>query len=152
MAIDIILLRHATAASKARSQSDKERELTDHGKIEASKMFDAVRCFTKQPMTVVCSPYLRAIQTASYFDKNPNIDARLGAERSSRDLLSVIREFGTEQETLLIIGHSPVLGEAAAAMVGASETGIAYGPATAVFIQIGSTTLLHGVITGVLAP
>lgn len=152
MPIQIIILRHATAEMKAKTQFDKDRELTEVGHNEAAQMGGQIRRILGEGVTVVSSPYVRARQTATHISSNLHEDSRLGAEQDYRRILDVIKEFETEGGPVVIVSHLPIIDQAVCAITGATSSGLAFHPGTAVFINIAFPGLNHGEIVGVLAP
>ncbi len=152
MPIQIIILRHATAETKAKTRFDKDRELTEVGQNEAAQMGRQIRRILGEGVTVVTSPYARARQTAMHISSNLHEDSRLGAEQDYRRILDVIKEFGTEGDPVVIVSHLPNIDQVVCAVTGASSSGLAFHPGTAVFINIAYQGLNHGEIVGVLAP
>ncbi|MEO7932243.1 MAG: phosphohistidine phosphatase SixA [Chthoniobacterales bacterium] len=112
----IHLLRHADAEDFA--TSDAARVLTAKGREQAARVGEfLVR--TRQPIDLILtSHYLRAAETARIVSEkldqeSPVEDRRLGCGLSPQTGLSIIQEYSSFNDVLLV-GHQPDLGMLAA--------------------------------------
>lgn len=114
--MDLILWRHAEAEDLA-AGGDLARVLTKRGKKQAERVGEWFRERISDEWRVIASPARRAVQTAK----------GLGMEFEERDALApgasaaaILREAGWPhgKRPVVIVGHQPTLGEAAARILG----------------------------------
>ena len=114
--MDIFICRHGQAESYA--ASDRERSLTEQGRIDNLKL---ARLFAEQKPEIdlaLCSPYLRAQQTAA------DLQSILGSLRFSESeslvpesdvqkLLSLLDDLAetSNVESVLLVGHNPLFSD-----------------------------------------
>ena len=122
----LLLLRHAKAENAAPGSSDIDRALNERGRNEAQAMGTFIR---KQNLTfelVLCSPALRARETAELvlaaaeITANVRYDQRI-YEASPRQLLEVISEVEEDKIAVLLVGHNPGMEELLRALTGKGE-------------------------------
>jgi phosphohistidine phosphatase len=114
--LELILWRHADAEDAA-AGGDLARALTPRGKKQAERMGEWLRERISGEWRVLSSPAKRAMQTAR----------ALGLDFEARDALApaasataILREAGWPDgaRSVVIVGHQPTLGEAAAKILG----------------------------------
>lgn len=114
--MNIFICRHGQAESYA--ASDRERSLTEQGRIDNLKL---ARLFAEQKPEIdlaLCSPYLRAQQTAE------DLQSILGSLRFSESeslvpesdvqkLLSLLDDLAetSNVESVLLVGHNPLFSD-----------------------------------------
>ena len=122
----LLLLRHSKAENAAPGSSDIDRALNERGRNEAQAMGTFIR---KQNLTfelVLCSPALRARETAELvlaaaeITANVRYDQRI-YEASPRQLLEVISEVEEDKSAVLLVGHNPGMEELLRALTGKGE-------------------------------
>jgi phosphohistidine phosphatase len=122
----LLLLRHSKAENAAPGSSDIDRALNERGRNEAQAMGTFIR---KQNLTfelVLCSPALRARETAELvlaaaeITANVRYDQRI-YEASPRQLLEVISEVEEDKSAVLLVGHNPGMEELLRALTGNGE-------------------------------
>lgn len=106
----LYLLRHAIAQDRA--ASDEARELTEQGVAQARSVADKFSQYAPLVDRVLCSPYTRAQQTASYVmplfpDLELTIDEGLKPGADLYALLERLEAFGDQR--ILLVGHNPFL-------------------------------------------
>ncbi|MDO9466402.1 MAG: histidine phosphatase family protein [Thiobacillus sp.] len=107
--MDLILWRHAEAEE---GTPDLERELTDKGRKQASRMADWLNPRLPPDIQVLASPATRTLQTAQalgrYYDQVPALAPGASAE-------AVLAAVGWPHAPypVLIVGHQPTLGQVA---------------------------------------
>jgi phosphohistidine phosphatase len=113
--VDLILWRHADAEAGG---ADLERPLTKSGHKQAARVAEWLRKRLPSEFEVVSSPAARALQTAQYLAKKPRIDKTLAPGASSA---AILKAAGWPQgdKTVLLVGHQPDFGQAAAELLGA---------------------------------
>jgi phosphohistidine phosphatase len=112
----LVIVRHAEAAA---GHPDELRTLTPAGREQARRLGDELRAAGIAPDAVVCSPLLRARETASALGLGaPEIDDRLAPGATPDDVRAVAEGRGA---TVVVVGHQPDCGRAAAALGGGDE-------------------------------
>ncbi|TBW09039.1 phosphohistidine phosphatase SixA [Azotobacter chroococcum] len=111
------LLRHGEAEPHART--DAERELTRHGRKEVRQ---AAAHLAHRPLrTILCSPYVRARQTAelleALLDSAPQLAVAdwLTPDDDPRQALDRLAE--RSEEELLLVSHQPFIGALAGLLI-----------------------------------
>ena len=99
----IFLVRHAHAAP---GDPDELRPLTPEGEAAAREL--AEQLAAEQPTAVICSPLLRARQTAEAIADaaglQPEVDERMAPGATSLTLREAVEERGG---TVVAVGHQP---------------------------------------------
>jgi phosphohistidine phosphatase len=112
--VRIFLVRHAEAAS---GEPDALRRLTAEGRASARALAD--RLAPQTPDAVVCSPLLRARETAEAVARAAGIEARaddrLAPGATVADLSAAVTGQG---ETVVVVGHQPDCSEIVLALTG----------------------------------
>lgn len=119
MAMHIFLLRHGNAApvSTSASRSDAERPLTDEGRELLREACHRYAPHLPAPNRIVCSPFLRARQTADILADvigyrgaiEPNPALEPGARPTS--ILDQLQGDALEgRDAVVLVGHEPHLG------------------------------------------
>jgi phosphohistidine phosphatase len=112
----LVIVRHAEAASGA---PDELRPLTPRGHEQARKLGERLRRELGEPDAIVSSPLLRARETALALGLgDAEADDRLAPGASAEAIRQVA---GGRGETVVVVGHQPDCGRAAAALGGGSE-------------------------------
>jgi len=128
--MDLYFLRHGIAAERGdpRYKDDSLRPLTAQGQ---KKMYHEARGMQRLGLkfdTIICSPYLRAKQTAeivaqSYKLKNKTIHftKNLLPPASIKELLQEIHAHYLKSKSVLLVGHEPHLTEMISSLLKAPE-------------------------------
>jgi phosphohistidine phosphatase len=107
--MELILWRHAEAEDGV---PDLDRELTDKGRKQASRMADWLNPRLPQDIRVLVSPATRTLQTAQalgrYFERVPALAPGAGAA----DVLNAAG-WPDSAYPVLVVGHQPTLGQVA---------------------------------------
>jgi phosphohistidine phosphatase len=112
----LLIVRHAEAAP---GSPDELRTLTPAGRAEARALGRRLRYARLVPDAVVTSPLLRARETAVALGLGePTVDERLAPGAAPEDIREAAADRGT---TVLVVGHQPDCGQAAAAFAGGPE-------------------------------
>jgi phosphohistidine phosphatase len=109
--MELILWRHADAEDGA---DDMARRLTPLGEKQAAAMAQWLRAHLPAQYTVLASPAVRAQQTAAALGASIVTENALAPGASPAAILSAARK---HKGTVLIVGHQPDLGRAAAQLV-----------------------------------
>lgn len=111
--MNLILWRHAEAEDGV---PDSARLLTAKGKKQADKMATFLRATLPQDIRVLVSPAKRTLQTAQAFTDHFTIDTGVGPGASPEAILKAAN-WPDGDDSVLIVGHQPALGEAAALLM-----------------------------------
>ena len=111
--MDLILWRHADALDAEDGVEDLERPLTARGERQAARIATWLNQHLPATTRILVSPAQRAQQTAAALDRTFKTVAALGPDGSVTGLLACARWPDTK-EPVIVIGHQPTLGLAAA--------------------------------------
>lgn len=115
--MDLILWRHADARESDDSVPDLLRPLTAKGERQAHRMAQWLNRQLPDSTRVLVSPALRTRQTADALSRKLKLVPELAPERSVTELLEVAR-WPDGRGPVLVVGHQPTLGLAAAYLLG----------------------------------
>jgi phosphohistidine phosphatase len=116
--VDLILWRHAEAEEGG---PDLERRLTSRGQKNAARVADWLLQRLPSKFTVIASPARRTRQTAEALGVKFKTSPRLAPGAAAADILEAA-EWPERKQAVVIVGHQPALGQAAAYVVsGAME-------------------------------
>jgi phosphohistidine phosphatase len=116
--MDLILWRHADAENGV---DDLARRLTPKGHKQAAAMAKWLRGHLPKAYTVLASPAVRAQETAAALGANIVSDITLAPGASVSDITKAAqRHHERHQGLVIVVGHQPDLGGAAASLAGAS--------------------------------
>lgn len=111
--MELILWRHAEAEDGI---PDNARALTAKGAKQADKMAAFLRNALPQDTRVLASPAKRTRQTAQAFISHFTIEPNVGPGSSPEAILNAAN-WPDGEGCVLIVGHQPALGEAAALLM-----------------------------------
>ena len=115
----LFIVRHAEAAA---GEPDDLRPLTDAGREHARRLGEQFADGEVQPDAVLSSPLLRARETAAEIAKAVGVevepDERLAPGADPDDVRAAASGRG---DTVVVVGHQPDCGRAAAALGGGPE-------------------------------
>lgn len=114
--MDLILWRHAEAEEAGPGLSDLERALTAKGQKQARRMGQWLDSQLPDSCRVLVSPAVRALQTAEALGRKYKIHADLAPGADPEDILKAAN-WPASRETVLVVGHQPTLGQAAALLM-----------------------------------
>jgi phosphohistidine phosphatase len=120
--MELILWRHAEAEDPV-GGDDLARRLTKRGRKQAAKMAEWLKPRLEGDWRVLVSPAQRALQTVEPLDVAFDVSDAIGTATSAEGLL---REAGwpSAPRNVLVVGHQPTLGEAAAQLLHTAEGGV----------------------------
>jgi phosphohistidine phosphatase len=119
--MDLILWRHADAGDPLDDiVLDLQRKLTPRGEKQAARMADWLNRFLPESTRVLVSPALRCQQTAEALGRKFQTREALGPGGTVGSLLTLAR-WPDRREPVLIVGHQPTLGMAAAMLMGGAQ-------------------------------
>jgi len=116
--MELILWRHADAEEGAR---DLERRLTGKGRKQAARVAQWLQRRLPSKFTVICSPARRARETADALEVRYKILERLAPGAQVGDLVEAAG-WPNHKGMVILVGHQPDFGRAAAALVSGSAT------------------------------
>lgn len=129
--MDLYLIRHADALplGEGGASEDSDRPLSEAGKAQAHGLATALQRCGVHPALVLCSPALRAKQTAEEMlakwsgTAPPLKDCEeLALGGRARKLANAIRRLGSE--SMALVGHQPDLCQFAAWLIGSRKAQI----------------------------
>jgi phosphohistidine phosphatase len=111
--MDLILWRHAEALEMREVEDDLDRALTPKGERQAQRMAGWLNRQLPSSTRVLASPARRAQQTAGALERKVKTVPALAPDGSVEGLLHAVR-WPDAREPVLVVGHQPTLGVAAA--------------------------------------
>ena len=111
--MDLILWRHAEALEMREVQDDLDRALTPKGERQAQRMATWLNRHLPASTRVLASPARRALQTAAALERKVKTVAALAPDGTVEGLVHAVR-WPDAREPVLVVGHQPTLGVAAA--------------------------------------
>jgi phosphohistidine phosphatase len=111
--MDLILWRHAEALEMREVQDDLDRALTPKGERQALRMAEWLNRHLPASTRVLVSPARRTQQTATTLERRFKTVPALAPDGSVEALLHAAR-WPDSREPVLVVGHQPTLGLAAA--------------------------------------
>lgn len=111
--MDLILWRHAEAFDAREGQDDLDRPLTPKGERQAQRMAGWLNRHLPASAKVLVSPARRCQETAAALDRKTKTVSALAPAATVDALLHAAR-WPDAREPVLVVGHQPVLGLAAA--------------------------------------
>ena len=111
--MDLILWRHAEAHDPEGAQDDLERPLTAKGERQAHRLAVWLNRQLPASTKVLASPARRCQQTVTALDRKFKTTTALAPDAGVEALLSAVR-WPDAREPVLVVGHQPTLGLAAA--------------------------------------
>ena len=117
--MELLLWRHAEAED---GFPDATRRLTPRGKAQAQRMAAWILAHAPKPLRIVASPATRCQQTATALGLPFETDQRLSTSGNAADLLAAAGwPDASPQSAVLIVGHQPTLGQAAARLLSGQD-------------------------------
>lgn len=130
---------HSLSAFEAGVSSDRERPLSEKGRLEVKKSFSELEKAGFRPDLILTSPLLRALETAEIIHRSAKAPAPVRIEELSgaasldamwNALLSGINGF----KSVIAVGHQPLLGMLAGYLCGSGPADLK--PGGFVFLEI----------------
>jgi phosphohistidine phosphatase len=116
--MDLILWRHAEALDASEPELDLERPLTPKGERQAQRMAAWLNRQLPSSTRILASPARRCQQTAQALDRKFKTSSALAPGATVEELLHAVR-WPEAREPVLVIGHQPIFGLAAAYLLSA---------------------------------
>jgi len=114
--MDLILWRHAEAEDAAAGGDDLRRALTTRGEQQAERMAEWLDHRLARSTRILVSPALRCQQTAKALGRKFRTVPAI-APGASADELIAAAGWPDATDPVLVVGHQPTLGEAAALLL-----------------------------------
>jgi phosphohistidine phosphatase len=114
--MQLILWRHAEAAP---GNPDEARPLTETGQLHAQQMAHWLRPRLPSDLLILCSPAVRARQTAEALGLPISVSAAL-AKDSSAAAMRDAAGWPDNARNVMLVGHQPVLGDLLMLLLGAA--------------------------------
>ena len=111
--MDLILWRHAEAFEMREVQDDLDRALTPKGERQAQRVASWLNRQLPASAKVLASPARRCQQTAAALDRKFKTSGELAPDAGVEALLHAVR-WPDAREPVMVVGHQPTLGLAAA--------------------------------------
>jgi phosphohistidine phosphatase len=115
--MDLILWRHAEAHEAAPGEDDMSRSLTPRGERQAIRMAQWLERQLPEGTRILCSPAKRTEQTAMALGRKYKLSSAITPQGTADMLLTAV-QWPTSKNTVLVIGHQPILGEAISIVLG----------------------------------
>jgi len=120
-AFNLILWRHAEAEF---GTPDTQRKLTPKGMLQAQRTAQWLRKRLADNVRVISSPAIRTLQTAQTLSLPIEESHQLFTDATASDVLSAAgwpTQLGNHGDTIILVGHQPSLGRAAAFLLSGVE-------------------------------
>ena len=114
--MDLIFWRHAEAEDESETVADLDRPLTPKGEKQAQRVGAWLDRHLPEGTRVLCSPALRCQQTALALGRKFKLRDELAPGKGVADLLQAA-QWPHARQSVMIVGHQPVLGEALAQLL-----------------------------------
>ena len=122
----VYLLRHGKAEEHSMDKPDRERRLTDEGVASMQEEIPGIKKYVERLDAILTSPYPRASETAAIVAEAYGIEPslkeidELAISDAEAALLAQLRKF-PQDAVVMLVGHSPLLGELAAFLSGSGQ-------------------------------
>lgn len=149
--MDLILWRHADAHDARPGQGDLERELTSKGERQAKRMAEWLQAHLPADVVVLASPARRTQQTAAALRRPVQTLEALAPGRNASELLRAA-QWPQRRGAVVVVGHQPTLGMAAAQALTGEPWSWSVGKASVWWLRSrersgGAGIVLHAVIS-----
>jgi len=115
--MDLILWRHAEAVDLDLVGDDMMRYLTPRGEKQAARMAAWLDRQMPDGAKVLCSPAVRAEQTAQSLGRKFKVNAALAPLGTPEQMLDLV-QWPHGKGCVLVVGHQPTLGKVISRLVG----------------------------------
>jgi phosphohistidine phosphatase len=114
----LILFRHGIAEDVSRDGRDETRRLTTAGRAQALRAARGLRALIGKPGKLLCSPLVRAEQTAAILGATLGVKPSRMPELGKPKVGRIVRELARRRERVVVaVGHEPMLGQAASRLL-----------------------------------
>lgn len=115
--MDLIIWRHAEAEDDREGLDDLQRALTPRGEKQAARMAKWLDLYLPENARILCSPALRCEQTILPLGRKYKLRDELAPDNQADRLLEAA-DWPDARQSVLVVGHQPMLGEAVAKLIG----------------------------------
>ena len=115
--MDLILWRHAEAVDGV---PDHDRALTSKGVKQAEKVAAFLRRHLPDNRRILVSPAIRTLQTVAALTDHFTLAPSIAPGASAQAILRAAN-WPDADDTVLVVGHQPTLGEVAAQLLGCND-------------------------------
>jgi phosphohistidine phosphatase len=115
--MDLIIWRHAEAEDNKEGLDDLQRSLTPRGEKQAAKIARWLDPHLPENARILCSPALRCEQTVLPLGRKYKVRNELAPGNKPGGVLEAA-EWPNGQQTALVVGHQPMLGQLIARLIG----------------------------------
>ena len=119
--MDLVLWRHAEAEDLGADGIDMDRALTARGEKQARRMARWLDRQLPETTRVLVSPARRTEQTASALERKYRLCEELSPDRLGALTLLELAQWPQARNTVLVVGHQPLLGQTVAQLLGLRE-------------------------------
>jgi len=116
--VDVYFLRHGDAADSG------ERPLSPKGRRQAQTAGEWLKARYIGPDAILCSPLLRARETAEIVGKilgvTPSVETLLDSGAHLDDISDLVQDFAPD-DTVILVGHEPDFSRAIAGLIGGGK-------------------------------
>ena len=157
--VDLYLIRHAEAKALGENgiTEDDDRPLTEEGETQTRRLGTGFHARGLRLGTLLCSPLLRAKQTAEgvlkhwpEFAPTVQVCEELAPCVKTKKLARFLRSLGTSSVGL--VGHMPDLGEFMGWLIGSRKANIAFAKAGVAFVRCEDVRKGEGRLEWLLTP
>jgi phosphohistidine phosphatase len=120
--MDLLLWRHAEAAPGI---PDATRTLTPHGREQAQAMARWLEKNAPRRLRILVSPTVRTRQTIEAWRWDYELSPEIGVSARGGNLLTAV-DWPSAAEPVLLVGHQPALGEAAALLLDSTQRELSF--------------------------
>lgn len=119
-----MLLRHAKSSHENSSLKDYDRPLADRGKQDAPRLGLFLKQVHRRPGLIISSPARRAKQTSVLVADKAGLEpSAIQWEENlyyggARDYLSLVQRAPAEFDTVMLVGHNPLMEETVSLLCG----------------------------------
>ncbi len=114
--MDLIIWRHAEAEEETPGIGDLQRALTPRGEKQAARIAAWLDQRLPESARILCSPALRCEQTVLPLGRKYKLRDELAPGATVAGVLAAA-QWPWARQTMLIVGHQPVLGETIAQLL-----------------------------------
>jgi phosphohistidine phosphatase len=123
--LKLYVMRHGPAEDRADSGMDSDRALTTSGRERVRGVAKLLLELDEEPLTIVTSPLVRAVQTAEIVavvtklsDRDGNVEARRELSPAGGNAVGMIASFASAGlRRVMVVGHEPDLSELTSALI-----------------------------------
>jgi phosphohistidine phosphatase len=155
----LIIGRHGEAESSSATGLDKDRRLTEKGRLDLEKMADFIYHGPLRVSQIFHSPYQRTTETANIFAEKLQFRGvitpanELLPSNDCTDLFPRLSQL-SNSDTVMLIGHNPDVSFFAARLIRdeSISRSLVFSPGTTVAINIAKENFLMGQIIWMISP